>query len=702
MKRSRDDDNIAKLTRYVSNWRNEIKMTTTAEELDETERGRAATGTYAEEAPLTAMRIPYLVSPHTVKKMNRAVVGTGFVCHPDTLLHRSELGNEMERPQRVSKTLSHLEALGLVALCKPIECKRASTRDLAKVHTMRHIDTVDQWGFAVELSGQQSVHVGGDLYACKETSKAARLAAGGVVAAALAVARNEVLNAFALVRPPGHHCSTTTPAGFCFFNNVAVAVRAAQDELLAQRRLRGEERTDVPRILIVDWDVHHCDGTQEVFYKDPNVVVFSVHQHGSKPGHTLRKVRNILQSTSSSSWAPSEDVDAAHRQTEAAAVDAIDAEDLAALLSQSSSASRGDEPAAQGAQAGVLPTDVTPSRHDVGETAQVKAWNDNENICIETTTGFSPPQRAPAGGEGYPQVETLVERSEVPPAASAPACTVEGRRRRTNVNFKALDEQLNQSDDRDADAFFRSCGLLKENTNETKESADSSLEASLPGTRDEDDESGWESSPPASDAPNYPPGRSSDYRFKGDTDGASSTDEDVDKSEPFYPGTGDMYRVGGNEDDPTDTSHPACGRHINFPWPTHGFGDLEYMIALQEVLAPVAQEFQPEMIFVSCGFDCAINDLLGSMHVSSTGFRMMTRLVLSLCPKVVVALEGGYNVSQVAKGSEGVLRELIAASGGGSDMPPSTMLVDRLEHTVAAVKQTHAPYWNCFMDASKK
>jgi acetoin utilization deacetylase AcuC-like enzyme len=93
------------------------------------------------------------------------------------------------------------------------------------------------------------------------------------------------------------------------------------------------------------------------------------------------------------------------------------------------------------------------------------------------------------------------------------------------------------------------------------------------------------------------------------------------------------------------------------------------------------------------------------MRVSPTGFRLMMRLVLSLCPKVVVALEGGYNVSQIAKSSEGVLRELLLASHAGEPdfaLPPSTMLWDRVEYTIKEVKETQRPFWKAAFHAQSR
>jgi acetoin utilization deacetylase AcuC-like enzyme len=110
---------------------------------------------------------------------------------------------------------------------------------------------------------------GGETYVCPQSYDAALLAAGGLVTLVEAIARGEVQNGFALVRPPGHHASADEGEGFCLFNNVAVAARVARDEL------------DLARVLIVDWDLHHGQGTQYITYDDPTILYFSTHQYGN-------------------------------------------------------------------------------------------------------------------------------------------------------------------------------------------------------------------------------------------------------------------------------------------------------------------------------------------------------------------------------------------------------------------------------------
>jgi len=105
------------------------------------------------------------------------------------------------------------------------------------------------------------------VYLSRNTPKCALLAAGGAIEASRAVLNGQVKNSIAIIRPPGHHAEHNTPMGFCFFNNVPVAARACQQEFGDAAR----------KILILDWDVHHGNGVQNMFYDDPNVLYISIH-----------------------------------------------------------------------------------------------------------------------------------------------------------------------------------------------------------------------------------------------------------------------------------------------------------------------------------------------------------------------------------------------------------------------------------------
>jgi acetoin utilization deacetylase AcuC-like enzyme len=147
-----------------------------------------------------------------------------------------------------------------------IETRPATDEELAAVHAPAYID------FLAMTRGRSYVQLDADTATSSLSEATARLAAGGTIEAADAILDGRVRNAFALVRPPGHHAEHSQAKGFCLFNNVAVAA----DHLLRKRGL--------DRVLIADWDVHHGNGTQNAFYSRNDVLYFSTHQSPFYPG----------------------------------------------------------------------------------------------------------------------------------------------------------------------------------------------------------------------------------------------------------------------------------------------------------------------------------------------------------------------------------------------------------------------------------
>jgi acetoin utilization deacetylase AcuC-like enzyme len=145
---------------------------------------------------------------------------------------------------------------------------RAATDDeLALVHDRRYIELVKR-----EIAQGQTELSTGDVNVNRFSEEAARLAGGLAISAVEAVFAGDVQNAFCAVRPPGHHATPTRGMGFCLFNTVALAARIAQT------------RHGAERVVIADWDVHHGNGTQDIFYRDGSVLFFSTHQSPWYPG----------------------------------------------------------------------------------------------------------------------------------------------------------------------------------------------------------------------------------------------------------------------------------------------------------------------------------------------------------------------------------------------------------------------------------
>uniref|UniRef100_A0A672PSI8 Histone deacetylase n=1 Tax=Sinocyclocheilus grahami TaxID=75366 RepID=A0A672PSI8_SINGR len=205
---------------------------------------------------------------------------TGLVYDSQMLKHQCACGDNSSHPEhagRIQSIWSRLQERGLRGQCEVFT--------LQSVHTERHVLLygtnplnrlkLDNRKLAGILSQRMFVMlpcggVGVDndtIWNEMHTSTASRLAAGSVTELAFRVAKGELKNGFAVVRPPGHHADPSNPMGFCFFNSVAIAAKQLQQKLSASK------------ILIVDWDVHHGNGTQEIFYNDPSVLYISLHRY---------------------------------------------------------------------------------------------------------------------------------------------------------------------------------------------------------------------------------------------------------------------------------------------------------------------------------------------------------------------------------------------------------------------------------------
>ena len=172
-----------------------------------------------------------------------------------------------ERPARFDAVARALEVAGHVAAMKAIESRAATDDEVLACHTSSYLKMVER-----DIAVGHHVLSTGDTEIGPKSLDVARRAAGGALNAVDAIFAAKVTNAFCVVRPPGHHATRSRGMGFCIFNNVAVAARYAQ------------RKYGVQRVLIADWDVHHGNGTQDIFYADPSVYFFSTHQSPWYPG----------------------------------------------------------------------------------------------------------------------------------------------------------------------------------------------------------------------------------------------------------------------------------------------------------------------------------------------------------------------------------------------------------------------------------
>uniref|UniRef100_A0A8C7DHK9 Histone deacetylase n=1 Tax=Oncorhynchus kisutch TaxID=8019 RepID=A0A8C7DHK9_ONCKI len=209
------------------------------------------------------------------------VLPAGLVYDSLMQKHQCMCGNTHSHPEhagRIQSIWSRLQETGLRGQCECIRGRKATLEELQTVHSEAHVLLYGTNPLRQKLDCSVTpmlvrlpcggVGVDSDtIWNEVHSSTAVRLAVGSVVELVFKVATGELKNGFAVVRPPGHHAEESTPMGFCYFNSVAIAARLLQ------------QRLNVCKILIVDWDVHHGNGTQQAFYDDPNVLYLSLHRY---------------------------------------------------------------------------------------------------------------------------------------------------------------------------------------------------------------------------------------------------------------------------------------------------------------------------------------------------------------------------------------------------------------------------------------
>ncbi|KAF8161152.1 histone deacetylase complex protein [Crassisporium funariophilum] len=192
----------------------------------------------------------------------------GYIYSSEMMSHFSSQGHP-EQPSRIQNIWQILVRNQLTKKMKWIPIREVRKEEALLVHSEDHWDKVVaiQYMSDQQRADSEDYYDQMSLYVMSGTTRAALLSCGGVVEACLAVARKELKKTFAIVRPPGHHAEPDEHMGFCFFNNVAVAARVVQ------------QLTPLKRIMILDWDVHHGNGTQRAFNDDPSVLYVSLHRY---------------------------------------------------------------------------------------------------------------------------------------------------------------------------------------------------------------------------------------------------------------------------------------------------------------------------------------------------------------------------------------------------------------------------------------
>lgn len=205
-------------------------------------------------------------------------MSTGWVWHESYMWHDTgsgaaflepggflQPGEHVESPDSKRRMRNLLELSGALDHLTPVAPRLATHRELGRVHTASHIERVEA------LSAEHGGLAGDEAPFARGGFEIAARSAGGVLAAVEAVAAGELGNAYALVRPPGHHAMADAGFGFCIFNNGAVAAAHLREGL------------GLERVAIVDWDAHHGNGAQAIFWNEPGVLTLSIHQDGAFP-----------------------------------------------------------------------------------------------------------------------------------------------------------------------------------------------------------------------------------------------------------------------------------------------------------------------------------------------------------------------------------------------------------------------------------
>lgn len=187
--------------------------------------------------------------------------GMAFLVSDPLYLEHLSVTEHVECPDRLRAILAHFKSCGLMERFDPLPARDATVDEIALVHERDYIESI-RW-----VSERGGGWLDADTYLNERSYAAAVRAVGGVLAAVEAVREGRASTAFCLVRPPGHHALPVRGMGFCLFNNVAVAARFLKR-----------------RVMIVDWDVHHGNGTQEIFWDDPDVCYLSMHRWPFYPG----------------------------------------------------------------------------------------------------------------------------------------------------------------------------------------------------------------------------------------------------------------------------------------------------------------------------------------------------------------------------------------------------------------------------------
>ncbi len=211
---------------------------------------------------------------------NKNFPGEVFLYYDPVYLEHLTLPHHPDQPERLTAIVNHLQKSGIWEMVthrsprKEQLTEESITGYITLVHPEQHIDYIRRKSEEALQAGTTIMPFsdGGDTNVSAKTYEVARKVVVAAIGATTAVCEGKTKRAFSACRPPGHHCSRNRPMGFCVFNNAAIAARYTQ------------QAYGIERVAIIDWDVHHGNGTQAIFYDDPSVLYISLHQYPHYPG----------------------------------------------------------------------------------------------------------------------------------------------------------------------------------------------------------------------------------------------------------------------------------------------------------------------------------------------------------------------------------------------------------------------------------
>uniref|UniRef100_A0A8C2WCV4 Protein deacetylase HDAC6 n=1 Tax=Cyclopterus lumpus TaxID=8103 RepID=A0A8C2WCV4_CYCLU len=538
------------------------------------------------------------------------------------------------------------------------------------------------------------------VYLHPESYRVCVSAVGSVLQLVDQVMTSELRNGFAVVRPPGHHAQSNEANGFCIFNNVAIAARYAQT------------RHSVRRVLIVDWDVHHGQGSQYRFQEDPSVLYFSVHryEHGSFWPHLPESDSQFI----GTGRAEGKTINLPWNKT-----GMTDADYIAAfqqlLLPVAYEGGYNLQSTAEGAAAcvrallgGACPPLTPPTapsdstfdslcRHHPEQPQRIfKIFSKHQQLGLVDRCQRIPARLATEEELSRCHSEQHIEQMK----ASVLMKPRELHKLGHEFNSVFINNQSFQSALLAAGGCFTAVERIL-----TGQVSRGVAIVRPPGHHAERDSpcgfcffntaalAARHAQQISHDAPlrvlivdwDVHHGNGTQHMFEDDDSVLFISLHRYDNG-TFFPSSEDAApdRVGVSK---------GAGFNVNVAWSGGRMGDSDYLAAFHSVVMPIATEFNPGLVLVSAGFDAARGDPLGGYHVTPEGYAHLTHLLMSLAGgRVLLILEGGYNLTSISDSMAMCTSVLL-----GDPPPPLVMPLPPPHHSAVAtineVIRHHAPYW---------